>query len=204
MSDYNQPSIHPEYQRRLNGNARGVNLPVTADMLDKEPPPMKVERVLNPSDTMSLEQKRFYNETAERSRYPTRFDVQNTKMKIGGAPMWNRERDAAHKLPSHLPAEDTSFTVPHTPQNSLGEIYGNPRPFDYSSAIRSNHPNAYTLQSADLQRMMRSPDEVDPELVTNPIPDPTFQARQPTFNHAPEDAETFRLRTQRNGPFRFW
>ena len=201
--------LHPAYQQRLAGNASGVNIPASRFNTRNEAPPTShptphtpVRRVFNSADVISQDQQQYFETNQDYTRNPTRFEKQNAKLKIGGAPLWQVHRD---KVGPHLPAVDTSFTIPRTPQPPLSEPFRNPGPFDFGSAVRSSHPTAYTMPAEDLQRMMRPVEDTDPGLLTHPIADPTYLARQPVFNHAPENAETERLRTQRtSGAMRFW
>lgn len=202
-------NLHPAYQQRLNGNASGVNLPASQFNTRHEGPPVSrpntnfpVRRVFNPAEVITRDQQQYYKTNQNYSGNPTLFEHQNAKLKIGGSPLWKVHRD---KLPPHPTAVDTSFTLPLTPQEPLGNIYRNPGPFDHAAAVRSSHPTAYTHPDENVRRMMRDVSEVDPELVTNPISDPTFMARMPVFNHATEQAETDRIRSQRtSGAMRFW
>ena len=83
-------------------------------------------------------------------------------------------------------------------------IHSNPRPFNFVQSVTSVNPTAYTYKENPVERMMRDPSEIDPGLVTGPIPDPTFMSRMPTFDHAPEQIANDRWRMQRNGAMRFW
>jgi len=159
------------------------------------------EPVFDVAALISEEQRAFFRSNFETTRDPTRFDVQNTMLKIGGSPL-PMHRTALSRLAG---TTDTSFTVPFTPNPSPSAMYGNPLVFDYGSAVRSSHPPVLSHESESLERMMRDVSEVDPALVTNPIPDPTFMARQPMFDAAPEAVEMARRRLERStGPNRFW
>lgn len=155
-----------------------------------------------PWNAITEAQRQFYTENYHTSRLPTRFDEQNNALKIGGAPL------PIHRkvLPARrLPPPDTYVSIPYQPRADVADIYGNPLVFDYGSAVRSELPPPVTVPSEFLDRMMRDVSEVDPRLVTNPLPDPTFMARMPQFDTSVEDAGTLRLRLERaTGPMRFF
>lgn len=200
----NIAKLHPHYQAKLEGNSSKLNrIPSNFDGSNAgldNPGQAEAAPVFHPGQLIAYKQEQYMATNKDLTRNPTRFDVQNQGLKIGGAPL-QMHRD---KLGSRMPAVDTTFTIPLTPGADLSQIYPNPGVFDFGTAVRSTRPEPVTYPSETLQRMMRPVDEVDPELLTNPLPDPTFLARQPMFNHAPEDAATQRLRQQTNGPMRFW
>lgn len=154
-------------------------LPVAASSVDPS--------VVVPKTTAQLiqeQQRQFQQINHELTRMPTRFDVQNQALKIGGVSRQHTSR--------------------FLPQSDLGRIHPNPGPFDFGTAITSTNPQAYTYETNVLERMMRPVDEVDPGLVTNPIPDPTFMARPPQFDHSEEYEAEQRWRLQQGSRMRFW
>lgn len=193
-------SLHPYYQAQLQGNSS--KLSPQQNGFFNEQPPMPLSPVLNVPSIVSQDQARFFAENYGTTRNPTRFDIQNDQLPIGGQPMQmhrNLLGDARERT------TNMEFTVPLTQTTmDLGQIYRNPGVFDYQQAVRGQYQAPYTMPEESIRRMMRPPDEVDPELVTNPLPDQTFMARQPTFDHAPEDAATQRWRLQTNASMRFW
>ncbi len=139
----------------------------------------------NSATLISEAQQQYMRHNYDMSRRETHFDTQNRALQLGGM-------------------ATTAFSSSFAPSSQLGSIHPNPGPFDYGTAVNSVNPAAYTHEADWLGRMMRSPDEVDVELVTNPLPDPTFMARMPTFDKTYEYEAEQRWRMQRNGAFRFW
>lgn len=166
------------------------------------PPP-----VYDAMELISREQRRYADEHATRRQYPTRFDVQNQALAIGGsalpmhAPILGRDPRTPYDPQSYFAA------IPRQPQRPLGDSssFENPGPYDFAEAVRSQPPTELYAYPVDaLARMVRSPDEVDPGLVTQPLPDTTFMARLPQFNHVAEELETDRLRSENVGRMRLW
>ena len=168
--------------------------PAVKKMSTVPPPiPTPTPRVMVPSGDPSVEtatslisqdQQQYKSINHHLTRYPTLFDVQNQRLPIGG----------------RAPALTTSYQV----QPDQGRIHPNPGPFDYGQAVHSLNPKAYTYQRNQVEKMMRPVDEVDPNLVTQPIPDPTFMARMPTFDKTNEYMAEQRWRMQQGSGMRFW
>jgi hypothetical protein len=139
----------------------------------------------NPATIITQRQQQYTMMNHQLSRAPTRFDVQNQGLPIGGM----------------APPMSTSYQV----QPDLGRMHPNAGPFNFGDAVNSVNPQAYTYESNYIERMMRPVDEVDPGLVTNPLPDPTFMSRMPTFDKSHEYEAEQRMRMQRSsGAYRFW
>lgn len=194
--------LHPHYRQKLAGNSSLVNRPAS-NFPASNAGEGEAGAVFNPATLVSADQTQYFSNNFDLTRNPTRFNVQNAGLKIGGAPMQIHQQALGE---SHPPAATPHpNTAPPTPMPDISQIYRNPAPFDFGDAVRSTHPQRpVTFPDESIQRMMRSPDEVDPGLVTNPIPSKTFMDRMPRFDKAPEDAATQRWRTQTNGSMRFW
>ena len=193
-------SLHPHYQAHAMGNSSKVNAP--ANSFVQEPSVAPLTPVYNAAELVGRDQARFFRDNFDMTRNPTRFDIQGQQLPLGGRQQFPIHRPVLGE--ARAKTTDMSFAIPPAAMPDISGVYRNPGPFDFQAAVRSGHPPAYTFQDESVQRMMRPPDEVDPGLVTNPIPDPTFMARQPQFDHAPEDAATQRWRLQTNGSMRFW
>lgn len=193
--------LHPAYQQHLAGNSSQLTRP-TNEFVRKNNSSVDPSPIFDPAQLITQDQRRFFRQNYETTRNPTRFDVQNTALPLGGQPL-PVHRDALGESRVR-PAIATPTTIPATPLGPASSVYANPGPFDFDAAVTSAHPPPLTIPQSAIERMLRNPDEVDPALVTNPIPDPTFMSRHPTFDKAPEYAAEQRRRMQRNGAMRFW
>jgi len=137
------------------------------------------------TELITADQQAYARRNYMRKREPTRFDTQNYD-------------NGLYSKPLRMPGSD------YTPDRDLGNIHPNPGAFDFGTAVRSLNPPAYTFETDTIARMYRSVDDVDPGLVTNPIPDPTFMARQPQFDVSYENEAIERLRLESGSGFRFW
>lgn len=82
-------------------------------------------------------------------------------------------------LGTMFPADYRPSTYPHNPHD-------NPGPFDYDRAVRSSAPKPTVRQENMLARLYSTPDQIPFDLVTNPVPDPTFMARHPFWDESSE------------------
>jgi type IV secretory pathway VirB3-like protein len=144
-----------------------------------------VERPRSLMDLIAADQREYTQRDIQRRRGPTRFDLQNRLLGVGG-------------LPIREPGTE------YSPMRDLGNTHPNPGPYDFGTAVRSTNPDAYTFETDVIDRMYRPADEVDPGLVTNPIPDPTFMARLPQFDTSYEDEAVERWRMQFHSGMRFF
>lgn len=144
-----------------------------------------VERPRSLMDLIAADQHEYNVRDIQRRRGPTRFDLQNRLLGVGG-------------LPIRAPGTE------YSPMRDLGNSHPNPGPYDFGTAVRSTNPEAYTFETDVIDRMYRPADEVDPGLVTNPIPDPTFMARLPQFDTSYEDEAVERWRMQFHSGMRFF
>lgn len=175
--------LHPYYQSQLPSNA----------FPNSNQPPVQPQGVFSVADLTRREFDKYAQQHTRRMRHPTRFDVQNQSLPIGGRPHYLHE--------NVLGSQPRMAPISHVPESNM---YVNPSPFDFGTAVRSTAPTPVTIPSETISRMMRPVDEVDSGLVTNPLPDPTFMARQPMFSKAVEDMETARRRTENTGRMRLW
>jgi hypothetical protein len=193
--------LHPYYKAKTEANSqrKPSNFPVANS---GQAPDDDNSRVFSAAQLINADQQRFYKDNQDMTRHPTRFDIQNQSLKIGGAPLAiHREVLGATRAMT----TSTKYEIPLEPMADVAQLYRNPGVFDYGSAVRSHQrTEPVTFPSESIERMMRPVDEVDPGLVTNPLPDPTFMARQPMFNKQAEDAATQRWRLQTAPGMRFW
>lgn len=176
-------TLHPYYQKQLPAS----------ELHNNHDPNFQPAATFSVVDLTRAEQEAYARQKAHRMRYPTRFDVQNQSLPIGGQP-----RHLHQNVLGSQPRMSPLQMIPET------KLYRNPGPFDFGTAVRSKKPEPTTIPSETLSRMMRSVDDVDASLVTNPLPDPTFMARQPMFSHAAEEIEMERRRTENTGRMRLW
>ena len=140
----------------------------------ESPPNTAVEQI-------SQEQSVYAQVKRQMMQEETQFE--KSLAKIGGSV----SQQQSHQQPLILPA-----------------IEPNSGPFQFNTAVRSSQPMSTTHHVNYIERMKRPIDEVDPGLVTNPLPDPTFMARQPIFDHSAENAANERARLQNLGRMRFF
>lgn len=147
--------------------------------------PSVEQHPLTATELIAADQAAYRQQNAYSHSQPTRFDIQNHLMGIGG-------------LRVRMPGTE------YSPMRDQGNIHPNPGPFDYGTSVQSSIPMAYTFDDDPIERMYRPVDEVDPGLVTNPLPDPTFMARLPQFDTSYEDEAVQRWREQFHSGMRFW
>ena len=161
-----------------------VSAPSSASMFSHDPS-LEAPHIESPMTMIAKDQRAFRSVSDFGRGLPTRFDAQNHAMKL--------HQYSGPSIQAHF-----------TPHRDLGRLHPNPGPFDFGRAVTSTQPPSVTYETSYLERMMRDVDEVDPGLVTNPLPDPTFMARQPTFDHSAEQSAVDRSRFMGGSRMRFY